>query len=61
MVGGTITLPDVYKVDQIDVAVRSEINVILNPSLENLTLDNNRKCFRNFMVIKWDSSYMRML
>ena len=34
MVGGTITIPDVYIVDQIDVAVRSETNVILNPSVK---------------------------
>ena len=40
MVGGTITIPDVYIVDQIDVAVRSDTNVILNPSGEEIETDN---------------------
>ena len=40
MVGGTITMPDVYIVDQIDVAVRSGTNVILNPSGEEIETDN---------------------
>ena len=38
MVGGTITIPDVYIVDAIESAVRSDFNLISNPSLENLTL-----------------------
>ena len=41
MVDGTLTLPDVYKVDEIESAVRSDFNLISNPSLENLALDNN--------------------
>ena len=41
MVDGTITLPDVYKVDTIESPVRSDFNLISNPALENLRLDNN--------------------
>ena len=41
MVNGTLTLPDVFKVDTIESAVRSGFNLISNPALENLRLDNN--------------------
>ena len=37
MVKGTLTLPDVYKVDEIEDAVRSGINIVENGSFENLT------------------------
>ena len=32
MVGGTITIPDVYKVDVIEIPSRTENNIIQNPS-----------------------------
>ena len=41
MINGTLTLPDVYKVDAIESAVRSEVNVVENAALENLRLDEN--------------------
>ncbi len=41
MVNGTLTLPDVYKVDEIETPVRSDLNLISNSALENLELDNN--------------------
>ena len=40
MVGGSISIPDVYEVDEIAVAVRSDVNVILNPSGEEIETDN---------------------
>ena len=36
MLKGTLTLPDVYKVDEIEDAVRSGINIVENGSFENL-------------------------
>ena len=41
MVNGTLTLPDVYKVAEIESPVRSDLNLISNSALENLELDNN--------------------
>ena len=56
MVGGTITIPDVYIVDQIDVAVRSETNVILNPSGEEIETDNLGNVLEISGEHEWDAT-----
>ena len=54
MVDGTLTLPDVYKVDAIESAVRSDFNLISNPSLENLALDSNSNVAFYGDKVAWD-------
>ena len=40
MVDGTITIPDIYQVDQIEVPVKTKINVIKNPSGESVFIND---------------------
>ena len=40
MVGGTISLPEAFTVNEIEVASRSGTNVVLNPSGEEVVTDN---------------------
>jgi hypothetical protein len=56
MLGGTISIPEVYKVEEIDVAVKSNINFIQNPSAEELFADGggNVKFFGT--EFGWDES-----
>ena len=56
MVGGTITIPDVYIVDEIDIAVRSGTNVILNPSGEEIETDNLGNVLEISGEHEWDAT-----
>ena len=40
MVDGTITIPDIYQVDQIEVPVKTKINIIKNPSGESVFIND---------------------
>ena len=56
MVNGTLTIPDVYKVDEIESAVRSGFNIIENPSFEVLNTDNMGNIINLSEKYDWDSS-----
>ena len=56
MVGGSISIPDVYEVDEIDVAVRSDTNVILNPSGEEVETDNLGNILEISSEHEWDAT-----
>ena len=40
MVDGTITIPDIYQIDQIEVPVKTKINIIKNPNGENVFIND---------------------
>ena len=56
MVDGTITIPDVYKVDVIVVPSRTEINVIQNPSGEEVEVDNLGNVLDISNEHEWDAT-----
>jgi len=56
MVGGSISIPDVYEVDEIAVAVRSDVNVILNPSGEEIETDNLGNVLEIAGEHEWDAT-----
>ena len=56
MVGGSISIPDVYEVDEIAVAVRSNVNVILNPSGEEIETDNLGNVLEISGEHEWDAT-----
>ena len=56
MVGGSISIPDVYEVDEIAVAVRSGTNVILNPSGEEIEVDNLGNVLEISGEHEWDAT-----
>ena len=51
MLGATLSIPEVYKVEQIDVAVKSNINFLENSALEELFVDGSGK------IKKWGTEY----
>ena len=56
MVGGSISIPNVYEVDEIAVAVRSGTNVILNPSGEEIEVDSLGNVLEISGEHEWDAT-----
>ena len=56
MIGGTITLENIFKVNQIDVAVRTEINTIKNPSGILLDTDSLGEVINLSDAYEWDEN-----
>ena len=56
MIGGTLIIDDVFKVEEIDVAVRSETNVIQNPSGEEVEVDDLGNIVSYGTKEGWDES-----
>ena len=56
MLGATISIPEVYKVEEIDVAVKSNINFIQNPSAEELFVDGGGNVEFFGTEYGWDES-----
>ena len=56
MVGGVVAIPDVYKISEIESKVRSEINLISNPSGEELSYnpDNGELLIGTNISSVWD-------
>jgi len=56
MVNGTLIIPDVYKVEEIDVPVRSGTNIIQNPSGEEVFTDELGNIINYGTEEPWDES-----
>ena len=55
MVNGTLTIPEVYKVDEIESAVRSGFNIVENGTFEILETDNMGNVTKLSEKYDWDS------
>ena len=56
MVQGTLTIPNVYKVNEVQVAVKTGINIIKNPNGEELITDNLGNVLSIANDREWDAS-----
>ena len=56
MVGGTITINDVYKIDEITVPARTENNFFNNPDFENVFTNSDGTVFTAENQYEWDSN-----
>ena len=56
MVDGTITIPDIYQIDQIEVPVKTKINIIKNPNGENVFINDAGEEADVANTREWDST-----
>ena len=56
MVGGTITIPNVFQVNQIDVPVKTNINIVQNPAGDLIETDNLGNTLNIATQNEWDES-----